>query len=177
MDEIAAGLRDSGIRFIWVARGESSRLKESCGDMGLVVPWCEQLKVLSHSSVGGFWTHCGWNSTLEAVFGGVPMLTFPLFLDQVPNSRQIVEDWRIGKRVREVQGDESLMTRDKVAELVQRFMDLESGDGKEMRKKAKELGDLCHQAIAEGGSSDKNLDGLIRDITKAAAIKRTDVPI
>ncbi|XP_004294772.1 PREDICTED: UDP-glycosyltransferase 87A1-like [Fragaria vesca subsp. vesca] len=177
MDEIAAGLRDSGIRFIWVARGESSRLKERCGDMGLVVPWCEQLKVLCHSSVGGFWSHCGWNSTLEAVFGGVPVLTFPLFLDQVPNSRQIVEDWRIGKRVREVQGDESLLTRDKIAKLVRRFMDLESEDGKEMRKRAIELGDLCHQAIAKGGSSDKNLDGFISDITKAAAIKRTDVPI
>ncbi|KAK9940874.1 hypothetical protein M0R45_017514 [Rubus argutus] len=176
MDEIAAGLRVGGIRFIWVARGESSRLKQSCGDMGLVVPWCEQLKVLCHCSVGAFWTHCGWNSTLEAVFAGVPMLTFPLFLDQVPNSSQIVEDWRIGKRVREVQRDQILMTRKEVAETVQRFMDLESGDGKEMRKRAKELGDLCHQAIAKGGSSDKNLDGFISDITKAAAIKRTDVP-
>ncbi|PQQ06560.1 hypothetical protein Pyn_40437 [Prunus yedoensis var. nudiflora] len=86
MDEIAAGLRNSGIRYLWVARGEASRLKESYNDeMGLVVPWCEQLKVLCHSSVGGFWTHFGWNSTLEAVFAGVPMLTFPLFLDQLPN--------------------------------------------------------------------------------------------
>ena len=100
MDEIAAGLRNSGVRFLWVACGEASRLKESCGDLGLVVPWCDQLKVLCHSSVGGFWTQCGWNSTLEAIFAGVPMLTFPLFMDQVPISRRIVEDWKIGWRVK-----------------------------------------------------------------------------
>jgi hypothetical protein len=68
------------------------------------------------------------------------------------------------------------MTREEVAETVQRFMNLESGDGKEMRKRAKEHGELCHQAIAKAGSSDKNLDSFISDITKAAAIKRTDVP-
>ncbi|KAH0997602.1 hypothetical protein GBA52_021466 [Prunus armeniaca] len=169
MDEIAAGLRNSGIRYLWVARGEASRLKESCnGEMGLVVSWCEQLKVLCHSSVGGFWTHCGWNSTLEAVFAGVPMLTFPLFLDQLPNSRQIVEEWRIGGRVKTEVQDEKLMTREEIAELVKRFMDLENSDGKEMRKRAKERSDLCHQAIAKGGSSDTNLDNFIRDIGKAA---------
>ena len=59
MDDIAAGLHDSGVRFLWVARGETCKLKEICGDMGLVVPWCDQLSVLSHSSIGGFWTHCG----------------------------------------------------------------------------------------------------------------------
>lgn len=169
MDEIAAGLRNSGIRYLWVARGEASRLKESCnGEMGLVVSWCEQLKVLCHSSVGGFWTHCGWNSTLEAVFAGVPMLTFPLFLDQLPNSRQIVEEWRIGGRVKTEVQDEKLMTREEIAELVKRFMDLENSDGKEMRKRAKERSDLCHQGIAKGGSSDTNLDNFVRDIGKAA---------
>lgn len=127
MDEIAAGLRSSGVRFLWVARGEASRLKESCGDMGLVVPWCEQLKFLCHSSVGGFWTHCGWNSTLEAVFAGVPMLTFPLFLDQFTNSSQIVEDWKIGWRVeRNDVGNGKLMKREEVAELVRMFMNLKS---------------------------------------------------
>lgn len=94
--------------------------------------------MLCHSSVGGFWTHCGWNSTLEAVFAGVPMLTFPLFLDQLPNSRQIVEEWRIGGRVKTEVQDEKLMTREEIAELVKRFMDLENSDGKEMRKRAKE---------------------------------------
>ncbi|XP_060966612.1 UDP-glycosyltransferase 87A1-like [Cannabis sativa] len=166
MDEIAAGLRTAGVRFLWIARSEALRLKERSGELGLILPWCDQLKVLYHPSIGGFWTHCGWNSTLEAVFGGVPMLTFPLFLDQVPNSREIVEEWKVGLRVKvEVGSDEKLtITRDEIAELVGNFMDFEGDVGKEMRKRAGELRDLCQQAIAKGGSSDNYLDAFISDI-------------
>uniref|UniRef100_A0A6N2LXN6 Glycosyltransferase n=1 Tax=Salix viminalis TaxID=40686 RepID=A0A6N2LXN6_SALVM len=166
MDEIFAGLQDSGVRFLWVARGEASRLKDTWSDdRGLVLPWCDQLKVLCHSSIDGFWTHCGWNSTLEAVFAGVPMLTFPLFLDQDPNSKQILEDWRIGREVRRGGTEENLLTRQEIAKLVQKFMDLESNEGEEMRRRARELGNICQQAIAEGGSSTTNLDAFIRDIS------------
>lgn len=166
MDEIIAGLQDSGVRYLWVARGEASRLKDICSDgMGLVLPWCDQLKVLCHSSIGGFWTHCGWNSTLEAVFAGVPMLTFPLFLDQEPNSKQILEGWRIGWKVKRGVKEEKFLTREEIAELVQKFMDLESNEGKEMRRRARELGNVCQQGIAEGGSSTTNLDAFIRDIS------------
>nr|UHB15570.1 UDP-glycosyltransferase [Paris polyphylla] len=79
MDEIAAGLMASGARFLWVARECSSRMQEMSSRAGLVLPWCDQLRVLCHPSIGGFLTHCGWNSTLEAVFSGVPMIVFPIF--------------------------------------------------------------------------------------------------
>ncbi|GFZ07096.1 hypothetical protein Acr_19g0000330 [Actinidia rufa] len=94
------GFHDSGVRYLWVARDKMSRLKEDCGEAGMVVPWCDQLKVLCHSSVGGFWTHCGWNSTLENVFAGVLMLALPLSMDQFLSSKFVVEDWKIGWRVR-----------------------------------------------------------------------------
>ncbi|GAV58679.1 UDPGT domain-containing protein [Cephalotus follicularis] len=126
---------------------------------------CCHLKVLCHSSVGGFWTHCGWNSTLEAVYAGVPMLTFPLFLDQGPNSKQIVECWKIGRRVSAELGPENLVTRKQIAEQVRRFMDLESNEGKEMRRRARELHNVCRQGIAEDGSSTTNLDAFIRGIS------------
>lgn len=167
MDEIVAGLDDSGVRYLWVARGEASRLKEICSDKGLVLPWCNQLQVLNHSSVGGFWTHCGWNSTLESVFSGVPMLTFPLFLDQDPNSKQIVEEWRVGWKVQGEMGEENSVTREKIAQLVQKFMDLESRESKEMRKRARDLRDACQLAISEGGSSATNLDDFIRNILQS----------
>ncbi|CAL5353203.1 unnamed protein product [Camellia sinensis] len=167
MDEIIYGLRDSGVRFLWVARGEISRIKEGCGDKGLLVPWCDQLKVLCHSSVGGFWSHCGWNSTKEGVFAGLPFLTYPIFWDQIPNSKTIVEDWKIGWKVRRGMGaDEHLVTREEIAELIQRFMDLESVEGKEMRRRAKELQEICKNATSKGGSVETNIDAFVQDISQ-----------
>ncbi|KAL0436163.1 UNVERIFIED_CONTAM: UDP-glycosyltransferase 87A2 [Sesamum radiatum] len=94
-EEIALGLRRSGIRFLWVARHETSHLQEMCGEKGLVVEWCRQLEVLCHPSVGGYWSHCGWNSTKEAVLAGVPMLTSPILMDQLPNAKAMEIGWRV----------------------------------------------------------------------------------
>lgn len=167
MDEIAAGLHDSGARYLWVAREESSRLKDACGDMGLVVPWCDQLRVLCHPSIGGFWTHCGWNSTQEGVFAGVPFLTFPIIADQRPNSKLIVEDWKIGWRVEKefIFGVEILVTREEIRGLVQKFMDLESEEGRKMRRSTKKLQKICRQAISKDGSSETNVNSFLRDIS------------
>ncbi|KAA8543488.1 hypothetical protein F0562_021017 [Nyssa sinensis] len=166
MDEFAAGLRASGVRYLWVARGETSRLKETCGESGIMVPWCDQLKVLCHPSIGGFWSHCGWNSTMESIFAGVPLLTFPLIMDQVPISKFVVEDWKIGWKVRREMGNASLVRSEEIAELVQRFMDLENGEKKEMVRKARELKEITRQEIAEGGSAETNLDAFVRNILK-----------
>ena len=166
MDDIAAGLHDSGVRFLWVARGETCKLKEICGDMGLVVPWCDQLSVLSHSSIGGFWTHCGWSSTQEAVFCGVPLLTFPIGMDQMQNSKLIVEDWKIGWRVKQDVRGESLVTRKEIAQLVQRFMNLESNEMKEIRTRASELQQICQQATTKNGSSEININAFVKDLSK-----------
>ncbi|KAF8397212.1 hypothetical protein HHK36_016120 [Tetracentron sinense] len=164
MDEIAAGLCGSGVRYLWVARGETSHLQEACGEMGLVVPWCDQLRVLCHSSVGAFWTHCGWNSTLEGVFAGVPFLTFPISVDQVPNSKLIVEEWKVGWRVKREVGGEILVKREEIAGIVKRFMELEGDENKEMRRRARELQETCGRAIEKGGSSEINLDAFIKDV-------------
>ncbi|KAF8397210.1 hypothetical protein HHK36_016118 [Tetracentron sinense] len=161
MDEIAAGLRGSGVPYLWSARGEISLLQESCGEMGLVVPWCDQLRVLSHSSIGGFLTHCGWNSTLEGVFSGVPMLTIPLIVDQIHNSKAIVDDWKVGWRV---MGAENLVKSEEIDSIVQRFMDLEADESKEMRSRARELQETCQRAIGKGGSLETNLDAFTKDI-------------
>ncbi|KAJ4840485.1 hypothetical protein Tsubulata_000404 [Turnera subulata] len=170
MDEIVAGVQSSGVKFLWVSREETTPFEEGIGGVGLVVPWCDQLRVLCHPAVGGFWTHCGWNSTLEAVFAGVPMLTSPLFADQVPNSKRIVEDWKIGWRaLKRAPGVENLVRREEIAELVRSFMDQKNGEASEMRERAKELKETCRAAIAKGGSSDTNLDYFIKDISQVQA--------
>ncbi|XP_074267545.1 UDP-glycosyltransferase 87A2-like [Silene latifolia] len=97
--EFVEGVRESGVRFLWVTRSDDSLFKDGVGETGLLVPWCDQLKVLCHPSIGGFWTHCGWNSTSEGIYAGVPMLTCPIFWDQIPNSKLIVNDLKIGWRV------------------------------------------------------------------------------
>lgn len=169
MDEIVAGVHNSGVRFLWVSRGETTPFKDGGGNMGLAVPWCDQIRVLCHSAVGGFWTHCGWNSTLEAVFAGVPMLTSPIFWDQITNRKLIVEDWQIGWRVKREEGSEILVTREEISKLVKSFMDVENIEVKAMRKRAKELQETCRGAIAKGGSSDTNLESFIRDISQGQA--------
>ncbi|XP_057998922.1 UDP-glycosyltransferase 87A1 [Hevea brasiliensis] len=169
MNEIVAGVRNSGVRFLWVSRGERGLFEDGCGDLGLVVPWCDQLRVLCHPSVGGFWTHCGWNSTLEAAFAGVPMLASPIFWDQTSNSKKIVEDWKIGWRVKQGVVGENLVTREEIAKLVQSFMDEENSEVIEMREKTKEVQEACQAAISQHGSSDSNLDFFLRDISQVKA--------
>lgn len=102
---------------------------------------------------------------MEGVYAGVPMLTYPLMWDQFPNSKNIVEDWKIGCRVKSGACGGDLVTREKVAELVKKLMDAESKEGKEMRQNAKLLRESCQRAIAKGGSSDTNLDAFIRNIS------------
>ncbi|KAG2408729.1 UDP-glycosyltransferase protein [Vigna angularis] len=160
MNEIVSALETSGVRYLWVVRGEVSWLKEKCGDRE---PWCDQLKVLSHPSVGGFWTHCGWNSTLEVVFAGIPMLTFPLFLDQVPNSRQILEVWKNGWELkRSVLGSEELISEKEILEVIGEFMDVEKG--KELRERVLELKGICDQAVAEGRDNASKVGGINYDV-------------
>lgn len=165
MEELAAGVQSSGVRFLWVSRDGDAWVEDGvCGDRGLVVPWCDQLKVLSHPSVGGFWTHCGQNSILEAVFAGVPMLAFPIFWDQIPNGKQVEQDWKIGWRVKKPRDE--LVSRQVIAENVRRFMDLDGEDGKEIRKRASELQRACGEAVVKGGLSYSNVDAFIGDMSE-----------
>ncbi|PON60321.1 UDP-glucuronosyl/UDP-glucosyltransferase [Parasponia andersonii] len=71
-------------------------LKNETNDNVLIVPWCRQIEVICHSAIGGFLTHCGWNSVLESLRCGVPVLCFPLSIDQIVNRKLVVDDWRCG---------------------------------------------------------------------------------
>jgi hypothetical protein len=167
MDEIAAALKDSGVRSLWVTRDETCRLKDICGKMGLVVTWCDQLRVLLHPSIGGYWTHCGWNSVMEGVFSGVPFLTFPIAMDQPMISKIIVEDWKIGWRVKKDDNLDTLVTREEIVVLIRKFMDLDSDLGSDLRKKAKELQLLCQDAIKKGGSYETDINAFLKNILES----------
>ncbi|CAL0309661.1 unnamed protein product [Lupinus luteus] len=164
MEEIVAGVCNSGVKFLWVAREENnSWLNHDCLVNGFVVPWCDQLRVLCHSSIGGFLSHCGWNSVLEATFAGAPILTFPIFFDQAPNSKQIVEDWKVGLHGKAMVGAKNVR-REEISGLVHRFMNSQSNEGKELRKRANEVKGACRRAIVEGGSSMHNIHAFVLDV-------------
>ncbi|XP_055960848.1 UDP-glycosyltransferase 87A1-like isoform X2 [Mercurialis annua] len=169
MQEFAAGLAQSGVKFLWVARKEVALLKESFHDndkdSGLIVSWCDQLKVLCHPSVGGFWSHCGWNSVQEGAFAGLPFLTFPIAFDQHCNSKLIVEDWKTGLNLKKNVGADNLVGKEEIAKIVKEFMDLERDEGKQMRKRAKELQKICQLAIAKDGSLEINIKTFFDDIS------------
>nr|QSB46691.1 glycosyltransferase [Rubia yunnanensis] len=166
LDEFVAGIRDSGIRFFLVvtAKENCERFRERIGGggNGLVVEWCDQLRVLLHPSVGGFWSHCGWNSTKEAALSGLPVLTCPIIFDQIVNSKQIVEDWRIGWRLKSSNG--GLVKRDEISSVLKRFMDSECGKVGEMRRKAVEISEICRKAGSEFGSAELQIEAFIKDI-------------
>ncbi|XP_037410597.1 DIMBOA UDP-glucosyltransferase BX8-like [Triticum dicoccoides] len=104
--ETALGLANSRIPFLWAIRHDLLHGSEKVGltdgfevetrGRGMVVSWAPQQEVLGHQAVGGFWTHNGWNSTLESISEGVPMLCRPHFADQMINARYVQEVWKIG---------------------------------------------------------------------------------
>uniref|UniRef100_A0A0D3EV72 Glycosyltransferase N-terminal domain-containing protein n=2 Tax=Oryza TaxID=4527 RepID=A0A0D3EV72_9ORYZ len=166
LDEIALGLATSEVRFLWILREQSTRVRELVGNTnkGMILPWCDQLKVLCHPSVGGFLTHCGMNSTLEAVFAGVPMLTLPLFFDQPIDGRLIVEEWKIGVNLRDSTDKDRLIRREEIARAVKRLMASEEAEMKAIRRHALEWKEISHRAVDKGGSSHCNLASLMEMI-------------
>ncbi|CAD6236327.1 unnamed protein product [Miscanthus lutarioriparius] len=166
LEEVALGLHESTVRFFWVARDSATTttLQQISGDKGLVVSWCDQLKVLCHPSIGGFLSHCGWNSTLEAVFAGVPMLAFPVFWDQLVIGHLVADEWKIGINLREQRREDGVVRRAAISDAVTKLMDLSDGDSLEMRRRAAELREASQGAIQEGGSSRCSLNNFVTDI-------------
>ncbi|XP_043714714.1 UDP-glycosyltransferase 74B1-like [Telopea speciosissima] len=166
MEEIAWGLKESGIHFLWVVK-ESERGKlpqgfiEASKEKGLVVTWCQQLELLEHKAIGCFVTHCGWNSTLEALCLGVPMVGVPKFSDQYTNAKFIEEVWGVGVRAKE-EDDKGTVGREELQFCLREVMD--GKRSQEMRRNAAKWRELAKKAISEGGSSDNNINEFVSHV-------------
>ncbi|KAG7029069.1 UDP-glycosyltransferase 92A1, partial [Cucurbita argyrosperma subsp. argyrosperma] len=174
MMELAYGLEESGSAFIWVVRPPSGhdmktefrahqwlpehfedRMKET--NRGLVIRnWAPQLEILAHESVGAFLSHCGWNSTVESLSQGVPVIGWPMAAEQAYNSKMLVEEMGIGVEL--TRGKESEIKRGRVKEVIEMVMG-EGGEGEEMRNKAAIVKDKMRAAVMDEhkGSSNTNL--------------------
>ncbi|KAL7107710.1 hypothetical protein ACP275_06G071700 [Erythranthe tilingii] len=163
LNEFAWGLANSKQPFLWVIRpnlvsGEKVVLPrgflEETKERGMLANWCPQEKVLSHSSVGGFLTHSGWNSTLESIGSGVPMICWPFFAEQQTNCWYCCTKWGVGIEI------DSDVKRNGVETLVTKLMVGE--EGRQMRNKAVEWKNLARDSAE--GSSYRNLRNLIDQV-------------
>ncbi|KAK1686351.1 hypothetical protein QYE76_047199 [Lolium multiflorum] len=165
--ESAWGIANSGQPFLWVLWSDlvsgvtqatlPDGFDAATRDRGMIVSWAPQEEVLEHAAVGGFWTHCGWNSTLESVCAGVPMLCRPCFGDQMGNARYIDHVWRAGIAL------DGELERGKLEAAIRRLM--QSKEGQEMRERAQELRRKAAEAISDAGSSSRlNIDQLVNHI-------------
>lgn len=191
LTELGLGLEASNKPFIWVVR-EGNRTKElekwiseygfeekTKGRGLLIKGWAPQMLILSHQAIGGFLTHCGWNSALEAICAGVPMITWPLFGDQFFNEKLLVHVLGVGIRVGVEKmvrwGEEEkigvLVKQKDVKEAINKLMDGEEKE--ERRKQAKKLAEIAKKALEEGGSSYLNMTLLIQDIMKQAGYEES----
>jgi hypothetical protein len=163
--EFGWGLANSKFMFLWIIRpdlvvGDSSilppELLEEIKGRGLIASWCPQEEVLNHSSIGGFLTHCGWNSIIESVCAGVPMLCWPFFGDQQTNCKYACNEWGIGMEI------DNGAKRGEVEKIVRELM--EGNKGKKMKKKVMEWKKLAEEATGPHGSSSINLDKLVNEV-------------
>ncbi|KAJ4780334.1 Glycosyltransferase [Rhynchospora pubera] len=152
------------------------KFEERVKDRGFIIKgWAPQVMILSHKAVGGFLTHCGWNSIIESICNGVTMLTWPHFGDQFFNEILVVDVLKIGIRIgveRSVvlgseKSEEVMAKRDDVERNVLELMD-EGKEGMERRIRAKKLGEMAKNAMNDGGSSHKNIELLIQVVKERA---------
>ncbi|KAL3510640.1 hypothetical protein ACH5RR_030041 [Cinchona calisaya] len=179
--ELAKALEGSGYRFLWCLRRPPPKnsivdfpseyedyrdvLPEGFLDrtetVGKVVNWVPQLAVLSHSAVGGFVSHCGWNSTLESIWCGVPLATWPLEGEQQLNAFQLVKELELSVGITldysSRKKDQALVPAEEIERGIRKVMESDS----EARKKVKEMRGKSTESMKQGGSSYESLGILI----------------
>ncbi|PIN22175.1 UDP-glucuronosyl and UDP-glucosyl transferase [Handroanthus impetiginosus] len=182
---LATALESSGRRFLWSLRWRKPDkkaaettdstspdeilpkgfLKRTSG-IGKVIGWASQVAVLAHPAIGGFVSHCGWNSILESLWFGVPTAAWPLAAEQQANAFQMVVEMGMAIEIkmdyRNDINDEIVVGAGEIERAIDRLMADEDADG--MKKKVKDMREKSSRALMEGGSSYRFLGCLIHDI-------------
>ncbi|XVF65874.1 hypothetical protein PTKIN_Ptkin09bG0286100 [Pterospermum kingtungense] len=165
MEEVALGLKQTNFYFLWVVRStESAKIPDGfvqdIEHKGLICNWIPQTEVLANEAVGCFFTHCGWNSTIEALCLGVPMVAMPQWTDQTTDAKFVEDVWKVGVRVNV--DEDGIVRREEIGTRIRVVM--EGEEGKVMKENAKKWKELAVKAVSEGGSSDKDIDEFVSKI-------------
>ncbi|XP_058761479.1 UDP-glycosyltransferase 71K2-like [Vicia villosa] len=154
--EIALGLKDSGVRFLWANNAGKQGLPEGFLEWmelegkGMICVWAPQVEILGHKAIGGFVSHCGWNSILESLWFGVPILTWPIYAEQQLNAFRMVREWGVAVELRV---DYRKGSDNVVAEEIEKGLkDLMDRDNI-VHKKLQEIKEKARNAVVGGGSS------------------------
>jgi len=184
MREFAAGLEASNAAFLWVIRPDLieeiseneeyqtmfTEFLKRTQNRALLVPWAPQTAVLSHPAVGAFLTHCGWNSTLESISSGVPMLGWPRLSDQNTNSHYVTSVWKVGLQLRRSISEDgsAVVSKEEIAHKVTKIIgDSETEDQElsDIRRNARNFQVAAVKAAGKGGSSQVALAEFVELIT------------
>ncbi|XP_056177267.1 anthocyanidin 3-O-glucosyltransferase 5-like [Syzygium oleosum] len=183
--EMAWGLELSQQRFLWIVRKPADAsasaaffnvgsdeeddptkylpqgFLEKTREVGMLVPsWAAQVAILSHPSIGAFLSHCGWNSSVESLARGVPMIAWPLYAEQRTNAAMLAEDVDVAIRP-SVEEGRKVVGRKEIERVVRAVMRGE--EGKRMRRRAREIRDSSVESLSHGGSSDASLAVVCED--------------
>ncbi|KAL7260824.1 hypothetical protein ACSBR1_006482 [Camellia fascicularis] len=173
MEALALGLERSGVRFVWVVKSVTTQqmtdgygfvpdgFEDRVSGRGMVIKgWAPQVPILNHQAVGGFLSHCGWNSVLEGLAGGVMILGWPMEADQFVNARLLVEDMEAAVCV--CKGADAVPESAELAQTIAKSL-----SGNTVQKvKAMELRDKAMEAVKIGGSSWRDLEDFVRELAQ-----------
>ncbi|CAH2053086.1 unnamed protein product [Thlaspi arvense] len=186
--EIAVALERSGHRFLWSLRRASPVEKIMTGSppggftnleeilpegfldrtakIGKIITWAPQVAVLESPAIGGFVTHCGWNSILESLWFGVPMAAWPIYAEQQFNAFRMVEELGLAAEIRKDYRRDNLLGESEMvtAEEIERGVNGVMEQGSEVRKSVNEMSDKFHVALMDGGSSNAAMRKFVQDV-------------
>ncbi|KAK7385518.1 hypothetical protein VNO78_31240 [Psophocarpus tetragonolobus] len=180
--EIALALQLSGVRFLWSMRSPPNTdnketmlpegFLECIEGRGMLCEWTLQVEILAHKAIVGFVSHCGWNSILESMWFGVPILTWPIYGEQQLNAYRMVREFGLAVELKlDYRRDSDLVVAEKIEKGLQQLMDR----GNKVHKKVKEMKQMARKAILNGGSSFISVGELIDVMT--VVTRTTEVEI